>query len=338
MPGGRRTVEDVSRRLRMVLDATPALLSYWGPDEANVFANEAYARWFGRSPADLRGVPLRDLLGAEAYEDDRDHIRSVLQGVPQQFERTVVGLAGATRAKVVCTPDLVDGRVAGFVVVVSLASCPEAELTAADHESGPVRRVLVVDPDPLIRAGLGAITGSAPDIEVVGESASLEEALVAVGHAHPDVVLMDVRLLPVDWSVAARPAVAPGAAVPEVVALTTSAFDEYLFDPVGAGAAGVLGKRSSPEEVVEAVRTAGTPVARRELSGEPSAAFAPRPLTRREREVLELAMRGLPNKEIARRLFISVDTVKSHVKHLYAKLGTLDRRDLVAAGYEATMG
>jgi DNA-binding NarL/FixJ family response regulator len=341
--GGLGTAEEEVRLLRGVVDATPGMLSYWGPDERNLFANQACARWFGRSPAELRGLHLHDLLGAEAYEDDRQHITGVLQGVPQQFERTVMGLMGTVRAHVVCTPDVVDGQVVGFVVAVSVATGVETELAAADQDGCPASRVLVVDADPLVRAGLGAIIGVAPDIDVVGEAATLEEALAAVGRARPDVVLMDVRLLPPDWAVAARPALAPGAPFPEVVVLTTSSFDEHLFDPMGAGAFGVLGKRSSPEELADRVRTAARreitrPVARREPLGEPWVTLVPRRLTRREREVLELAMRGLPNKEIAKRLFISVDTVKSHVKHLYAKLGTLDRRDLVAAGYEARMG
>ena len=79
-PAPRRgsTARDEARLLRTVVDAAPALLSYWDTAERNVIANEAYARWFGREPDELRGLHLRELLGAEAYEDDREHIRRVL--------------------------------------------------------------------------------------------------------------------------------------------------------------------------------------------------------------------------------------------------------------------
>ena len=132
-----------------------------------------------------------------------------------------------------------------------------------------------------------------------------------------------------DFLAAGRAFALGGFAFPAVVALTTSAFDEVLFEPVAAGATGVLAKRCSPQQLFEGVRAAA--------GGDPAKSRVARPtrrLSRREREVLELAVRGLSNKEIGKRLFISTDTVKSHVKKIYAKLELPSRHELVAAGYE----
>jgi DNA-binding NarL/FixJ family response regulator len=326
------------RLLRKVVDATPVLLSYWGADERNLFANEAYARWFGRSPDDLKGLDLRELLGDDAYDDDREHVRAVLNGAPQQFEKDVVGRAGAVRAQVTCTPDVARGRVIGFsVVVTTTAPTVGGEpALAADGQRLQVR-ALVVDDDPLERAGLRAILASAPDIDVVGEAADVAEALAAVWDASPEVVVMDVHLPRMEEFLATRRAFAPGGATfPEVVALTRSTVDEFLFDPLGAGASAVLAKRSSPEELIEAVRKAarddlGVRHNGRGTPNEPVFARAPWRPTPRERDVLELASRGFSNAEIARRLYVSVDTVKTHMKHLYAKLGLGDRQELIAA-------
>jgi DNA-binding NarL/FixJ family response regulator len=323
-----------------VLDATHVQLSYWTADERNVVANEAFARLFGRTPDDLRGLHLRDVLGSEAYDDDLEHIRGVLGGTPQRFERDVVGLDGVVRAQVACTPDVVGGRVVGFAVVVSVTKWGDTKLAADGSDASPVVRVLVVDDDPLARAGLGAIVGSAPGIEVMGESATVEEALAKIRRTSPDVVLIDVRLPRMDLLLAARREVVQGgSAFPEVVVLTTSDFDEYLFDPVGAGACDAISKRSSPEALLDRVRVAARATGANAYGRSASRAKALRenPLTRREREVLALTMWGLTNKEIAKRLFISTDTVKTHLKHLYAKLGVLDRQQLIAAGHEVRL-
>jgi DNA-binding NarL/FixJ family response regulator len=327
------------------------LLSYWSADERNVFANEAYARWFGRAPGEMLGLHLRDLLGEEAYDDDGEHIRGVLRGVPQRFERDVVGLTGALRAQVTCAPDVVAGQVVGFSVVVTTRA-----LTAADEVVSPVNeqaagaepprravRALVVDDDPLARAGLRAILGSAPGMEVVGEAADIQEALAAVWEMRPDVVVLDVRLPGMESFLATRRAFAAGAsAFPEVVTLTRSTVDELLFDPLGAGARAVLAKRSSPEELIEGVRAAARERGTAPLGGstrtESSLTRASWRPTPREREVLELASRGFSNAEIARRLYVSVDTVKTHKKHLYAKLGVRDRQELIAAGWDPGPG
>ena len=322
---------DEVRLLRTVLDATPDLLSYWDADERNVFANRAYARWFGRAPEELLGAHLREVLGVEAYEDDQEHITGVLAGASQSFARDVTGLAGTVRAQVTCTPDVVDGNVIGFSVAVAVA--PALRSGVAGAAAGPAVSALVVDDDPLARAGLGAILRSAPGIEVVGEVATVEEGLAMVRQARPNVVLIDVRVPAMDAFLAAGRALASGGfAFPAVVALTMSAFDEYLFEPLVAGASAVLAKRCSPGQLFEGVRAAaGGDI------GEPRPARPARRLTRREREVLGLAVRGLSNKEIAKRLFISTDTVKSHVKAIYAKLGLRGRQELVAAGYELRM-
>jgi PAS domain S-box-containing protein len=310
------------------VDAAPALLSYWDTAERNVFANEAYARWFGREPDELRGLHLRELLGAEAYEDDREHIRRVLGGAPQRFERDVSNLAGTLHAEVACTPDVADGQVVGFAVAVTVLPAPRSAVARAGLRSRV--RALVVDDDPLARAGLGAILRSGPGIEVAGEVATVEEALATVRQASPDVVLIDVRVPGMDDLLDAGRAFASGSfAFPAVIALTTSAFDEVLFEPLAAGASAVLAKRCSREQLFEGVRAAaGADPAK------PRVARPTRRLSRREREVLELAVRGLSNKEVGKLLFISTDTVKSHLKKIYAKLELPGRHELVAAGYE----
>jgi PAS domain S-box-containing protein len=325
---------DDERLLRKVLDATPTLLSYWGADERNLFANKAYARWFGRSPSDVRGLHLRELLGAEAYDDDREHVRGVLRGAPQRFEREVLGLAGTMRAHVTCIPDVVGGCVVGFSVVVT--TTPQvARGGPAEARDGarPQVRALVVDHDHLARAGVRAILSWAPDIEVVGEAADVEEALAAVWEASPEVVVMDVHLPRMEEFLAARRGfVSGGSAFPKVVVLTPSAFDEFLFDPLGAGASGVLAKRSHPNQLIEGVRaiSRGDTGAANGNRGPLFCRDARHP-TRRERDVLGLAIRGFSNAEIARRLCLSLDTVKTHLKHGYDKVGVRDRQELIGA-------
>jgi PAS domain S-box-containing protein len=330
LPGGD---DDV---IRKVADAAPGLLSYWGLDGRNVYANATYAKWFGMSPDGVRGKHLREVLGEEAYNDDLEYIEGVLRGAPQRFERDVVGLDGTVRAVVTCTPDIVAGQVVGFsVAVTTTAIAGSSQATVAQDGPAPLPvRVLIVDPDPLARAGLRTVLTTAAGFEVVAEACGVVEATTAALEGHPDVVVIDVRLPGAEALFTTRRAWASeGSPPPGVLVLTMSAFDEFLFDPLGAGASVVLRKHSTPDEIIEGVRAAASGGEWRPQQGtEPLFARAPWRPTPREREVLELVLRGFSNREIAARLYMSVDTVKTHLKHIYAKLGVRDRWQLIAGG------
>jgi DNA-binding NarL/FixJ family response regulator len=322
-------------------DAPPALLSYWSGRLRNVTANGAHMEWFGVSPDDMRGRHLRDVIGSEAFLDLQPHISGVLMGAPRVFERTVPSRAGAVRARVAAVPDIVAGRVLGFSAFVTLA--PSRGPAGALGVPAPAAkvRVLVVDPDTVARTGLGVIFSGAPDIEVVAEASTAEDALAAVWSLRPDIIVMDLRMPGTAEVLAARRSmVADGSPFPKVVMLTMSAFDEFLFDPIGDGASGVLIKSSPSEALIAGVRAAASSDApggagrAAAAVHEPLFARAPWRPTPREREVLELVIRGFSNPEIARRLFVSIDTVKTHLRHLYDKLGVRDRQQLIATGYE----
>ncbi|WP_033329285.1 response regulator [Streptomyces yerevanensis] len=203
-------------------------------------------------------------------------------------------------------------------------------------------RVLLADDEDLMRAGLRMMLDTQPDITVVGEAADGREAVRLAAAATPDVVLMDIRM-PVLDGVAATRAIA-GTAVnnsPKVLVLTTFELDEYVFAAVRAGASGFLLKRSSPETLLEGIRTLaagdallGPSVTRRLLAEFARATPATPPpdvvhrlsrLTDREREVLFLLGRGLSNAEIATRLHVGEATVKTHVGRVLDKLGLRDR-------------
>jgi DNA-binding NarL/FixJ family response regulator len=210
-------------------------------------------------------------------------------------------------------------------------------------------RVLVADDDVPTRIGLHAIISAEPDFEVVAEAATgIEACRLSDAHA-PDIVLMDVQMPDLDGIEATRRIVAGGTdGTPRVIMLTTYDIDEYVYRSLQAGASGFLLKRTRPEELVEAIRT----VAHGEALAAPETTRAlisqwARPelnnrdrwasvgdLTDRELEVLRLVGRGLSNPEIAQELFLSVETVKTHVKHVYMKLGARDRAQLVIAAYE----
>ena len=209
-------------------------------------------------------------------------------------------------------------------------------------------RVLIVDDDDLMRAGLRAVLSSDDGIEVVGEAGDGAEAVKAAGQLAPDVVLMDVRMPGLDGIAATREllALSPGV---RVVILTTFEDDDYVFGGLRAGASGFLLKRTRPEELIEAVHT----IASGESLLSPSVtrtvidrmARQPTPelgvgrrldeLTPREREVLELIARGLSNGEIAEALTVEETTVKTHVKRILRKLGLRVRVQAVIFGYES---
>jgi DNA-binding NarL/FixJ family response regulator len=210
-------------------------------------------------------------------------------------------------------------------------------------------RVLLADDQALVRAGFRMVLEAQPDIEVVGEAADGRQAVEATRRLHPDVVLMDVRMPVMDGIDATRELCGQGAATgANVLILTTYDLDEYVFAALRAGACGFLLKHTSPEGLVEAIRTVAAgdgliaPSVTRRLIAEfartPAAAAPPRELdqlTGRERSVLELVARGRSNAEIAEELVVGATTVKTHVGHVLTKLGLRDRIQAVIYAYEA---
>ncbi len=224
-------------------------------------------------------------------------------------------------------------------------------------------RVLIVDDDDLMRAGLRMIVDQADDLATVGEAADGAEVPAAVEAHRPDVILMDVRMPEVDGIEATRALLdgprgpghdpdgdgdeGPGEG-PRVLILTTFELDEYVFAALEAGASGFLLKRTPPEQLLEAVRTVHRGEAllspsvtrrlidhvtgsRRRPTSDPRLAA----LTDREREVLVAMARGWSNTEIAEGLFIADNTVKTHVKRVLTKLGARDRVQAVVLAYDA---
>lgn len=205
--------------------------------------------------------------------------------------------------------------------------------------------VLLVDDDELVRAGLRAILDVEPDLRVVGEAGDGAEVPGLVRSCAPDVVLMDVRMPAVDGISATRHLVRSFPDPPRVIVLTTFGNDGYVYDALQAGATGFLLKRARPAEIVQAVRTVAAgdsllfPAAVRDLiavQGRPGGdGLAAAGLTEREGEVLRAVARGLSNAEIARELIVGVETVKTHVGNVLAKLGARDRTQAVIAAYES---
>jgi len=206
--------------------------------------------------------------------------------------------------------------------------------------------VVIVDDEPLIRSGLRAIIEAEPDLTVVGEAADGAEVLPVVRRTRPDVVLMDVRMPAVDGIQATR-LLLDGADGPRVLVVTTFENDDYVYDALRAGASGFLLKRTPPAEIVQGIRTVARsesllfPEAIRSLAiahaggrAEP-AGLDHAQLTEREQEVLRLMARGMSNAEIAAELYLGVQTIKTHVANLLAKLGARDRTQAVILAYES---
>jgi DNA-binding NarL/FixJ family response regulator len=207
-------------------------------------------------------------------------------------------------------------------------------------------RVLVVDDQAMVRAGLRLILDGQVDIEVVGEAADGEEAQVAVRRDRPDLVLMDIRMPRLDGIAATRKLIEHDPAV-RVLVVTTFDADQYVFEALRAGASGFILKDSSPEQLVAAVRliAAGdallAPARTRRLI---ETQVRPKPtvdssligtLTDREREVLVLMARGFDNSQIAAELFISDATVRTHIGHVLSKLNSRSRVQAVVVAYES---
>ncbi|MFD7551343.1 response regulator [Streptomyces sp. NPDC059578] len=208
--------------------------------------------------------------------------------------------------------------------------------------------VLLVDDEPLVRAGLRAVLEAQPDITVVGEAADGAAVIPLIRSLRPDVVAMDVRMPLLDGIAATRAVLRTIPEPPKIIMVTTFENDEYVYGALRAGADGFLLKRARPEEVVHAVRLVAEgdsllfPAAVRRLAAEygPGAEAGPQALgsaalTDREAEVLRLMAQGLSNAEIAARLVVGNETVKSHVSAVLTKLGARDRTQAVIAAYES---
>jgi DNA-binding NarL/FixJ family response regulator len=210
--------------------------------------------------------------------------------------------------------------------------------------------VLLVDDEPLVRAGLRAVLEAQPDIEVVGEAADGAAVIPLVRRLRPDVVAMDVRMPLMDGIEATRAVLRTVADPPKILVVTTFENDEYVYEALRAGADGFLLKRARPAEIVHAVRLVAEgesllfPASVRQLAaayGEGGGNRVARAvmeracLTEREADVLRLMARGLSNAEIATELIVGTETVKSHVSALLAKLGARDRTQAVIAAYES---
>jgi DNA-binding NarL/FixJ family response regulator len=190
-------------------------------------------------------------------------------------------------------------------------------------------RLLLCDDHAVVRAGLRALLGSAPGIEVVGEAGSGEEAVAMAAKLRPDVVLMDLQLgAGIDGAEATRRIASPGV---RVLVLTTYDTDADITRAIDAGAAGYLLKAERPEELFAAIHAAAE--GRTALSRVVHRRRAPA-LTDRELDILGQLARGLGNREIARALFISEATVKTHLGRIYAKLGVDTRAGAVAVAKE----
>jgi DNA-binding NarL/FixJ family response regulator len=211
-------------------------------------------------------------------------------------------------------------------------------------------RIVVADDHQVVRTGFAALLDTQPDFDVVGTATDGAEAVRVCGDLRPDVVLMDVRMPLMDGIEATRQLAKAGAGGPHILILTTFDLDDYVYDALRAGASGFLLKDVTAEHLFDAVRIVAAgdallaPTVTRRLISE-FARLRPKPdtpvtaglaaLTARETQVLRLVAEGLSNPEIAARLVVTDETVKTHVSRVLAKLGLRDRTQAVVTAYES---
>ncbi|MCG3044308.1 response regulator [Streptomyces fenghuangensis] len=211
-------------------------------------------------------------------------------------------------------------------------------------------RVLIADDQMMVRQGFTVLLGAEPGIEVVGQAVDGLDAVARAAELAPDVVLMDIRMPGLDGIGATRRITGSGEDAPRVLVLTTFDLDEYVYEALRAGASGFLLKDASAEELAHAVRVVAAGdallapnVTRRlitefsRVSGAPRSPLRERvgDLTGRETEVLSLIAQGLSNAEIAERLVVAEQTVKTHVGRILLKLGLRDRTQAAVFAYES---
>jgi DNA-binding NarL/FixJ family response regulator len=216
--------------------------------------------------------------------------------------------------------------------------------------SAPVIRIIVADDHQVVRAGFAALLDTQPDFAVVGTACDGAEAVRMGRDLHPDVALMDIRMPGTDGIEATRQLTGSGQDGPRVLILTTFDLDEYVYDALCAGASGFLLKDVTAERLFDAVRVVAAgeallaPTVTRRLISEfarlrPNAgarsAAGLAALTPRETQVLRLVAEGLSNPEIAARLVVTEETVKTHVSRVLSKLGLRDRTQAVVTAYES---
>ncbi|GAA3364608.1 response regulator transcription factor [Streptomyces antimycoticus] len=211
-------------------------------------------------------------------------------------------------------------------------------------------RVLIADDQMMVRQGFTVLLNAEPDIEVVGQAVDGADAIDQAAELAPDVVLMDIRMPGVGGIEATRRLTEPAGATVKILVLTTFDLDEYVYEALRAGASGFLLKDASADELAHAVRVVAAgdallaPNITKRLIGEFSrvSAAAPRgplrdrvgDLTERETEVLTLIAQGLSNAEIAARLVVAEQTVKTHVSRILFKLALRDRTQAAVFAYE----
>ncbi|MEU0503848.1 response regulator transcription factor [Nocardia sp. NPDC005998] len=213
-------------------------------------------------------------------------------------------------------------------------------------DPGPRVTVLIVDDEELTRTGLRALLSAKPDLDVVGEAVDGADVLPMVERLRPDVVLMDIRMPGVDGIEATRRLRSALPDPPKVIVITTFENDEHVYDALRVGASGFIRKRAPVQQIAHAIRlvatgdsvlfpdavrrlAAGRPVRRHAATGRATA------LTGRETETLRLMAKGQSNPEVAEQLQVSLETVKTHVGNVLAKLGASNRTQAVVFAYEA---
>jgi DNA-binding NarL/FixJ family response regulator len=221
---------------------------------------------------------------------------------------------------------------------------------SAPVDSSPAVRIIVADDHQVVRAGFAGLLDTQPDFTVAGTASDGAEAVRICRELRPDVVLMDVRMPGMDGIEATRQLAGSGAGGPRILILTTFDLDEYVYDALRAGASGFLLKDVTAERLFDAVRVIAAgdallaPAITRRLISE-FALLHPKPdapstaalasLTPRETQVLRLVAEGLSNPEIAARLVVTEETVKTHVSRVLNKLGLRDRTQAVVTAYES---